>query len=280
MFGSMQHHYPLPNQHPQITARLEQGVLTLRLGTDQAPLALDVPAIELLNQLFWQVAQDPQVRVLVLRGQGRHFGLGLDIQDMESQYAQQPSRVHQALYALRQWGNGQLRRMPQAVLALIQGQCAGAAITLVQGCDIALSEHGAQFSFTAADAHWLALEPAAQPRADWLSARALHFHCVSGQAASGLEAERMGLVTFSHPEESLDEALSDLVTSLGEKDPLALQFTKETLAHVGSMSWDAAVSYTAAKFAEIKARQADRPSTRASAIAGFLAGKNKPGLSG
>jgi hypothetical protein len=47
---------------------------------------------------------------------------------------------------------------------------------------------------------------------------------------------------------------------------------------VGSMSWDAAVSFTAGKFAEIKALQANSASTRTTAIAGFLAGKNKPGL--
>lgn len=272
--------YLLDRQHPRITATLDEGVLTVVLGTDHAPVALDVLAIEFLEQLFWQVGNDAQVRVLVLRGHGEHFGQGLDVPDFERVLAADPARVHHALYTLRRWGNGQLRSLPQPVLALIQGLCAGAAVTLVQGCDIALCAHNAEFSFASRDARWLAQEPGAQPRADWMSARALTYHCLSGQAMDGQQAERAGLVTFSHPAELLAQELSQLVVSLCEKDALALQFTKETLSHVGSMSWDAAVNYTAAKFAEIKARQAEGPSARATAIAGFLAGKSKPGLSG
>jgi hypothetical protein len=72
-----------------------------------------------------------------------------------------------------------------------------------------------------------------------------------------------------------------LIESLKSKDPLALQFTKETLAHCPHMGWDASVSYTAAKFAQIKALQAEAGnSSRAGAIAGFLSGQSKPGLKG
>ena len=48
---------------------------------------------------------------------------------------------------------------------------------------------------------------------------------------------------------------------------MALQFTKETIAHVGTMSWDASVNYTAAKFAELTSRQSGASSSRAIAIA-------------
>jgi trans-feruloyl-CoA hydratase/vanillin synthase len=50
------------------------------------------------------------------------------------------------------------------------------------------------------------------------------------------------------------------------------------LRYVGSMSFDAAISFHAAKLAELKALQAGRPSTRAAAVESFLAGKSKPGL--
>lgn len=276
----MNTNYPLPSKHPLIQASLDAGVLTLTMGIGQAPAALDVPAIESLDQIMCQLTQDTEVRVLVLRGRGRNFGQGLDIQAIEQMHAEDPKRVQHALTIVRHWGDGQLRCLPQPVLAIVQGQCAGAAITLVQGCDLALCDHDAQFRFEERDARWLALKPSAQNRFDGLLARALNYHYLSGLPANGQQAEHMGLVTFSHPADILEHEVSQLVASLCAKDSLALQFTKQTLVEVGSMSWDAAVNYTSAKFAEIKARQAEGPSTRATAIAGFLAGKNKPGLGG
>ena len=62
------------------------------------------------------------------------------------------------------------------------------------------------------------------------------------------------------------------------KDEVALRFTKETLHYVGPMSWDGVVSFTAAKFAELKALQSGRPSSRAAAVDSFLAGRFKPSL--
>jgi enoyl-CoA hydratase/carnithine racemase len=91
------------------------------------------------------------------------------------------------------------------------------------------------------------------------------------------EAQRVGLVTLSFLPEVLSQQIEALATSFCEKDALALQFTKETVAHVPSMTWDASVNFTAAKFAELKSRQAGETSTRAAAVASFLAGKTKPG---
>jgi hypothetical protein len=44
------------------------------------------------------------------------------------------------------------------------------------------------------------------------------------------------------------------------------------------MGWDAVLDYNAAKFAQLKAMQAGRPSARAAAVESFLAGTSKPGL--
>jgi enoyl-CoA hydratase/carnithine racemase len=68
-----------------------------------------------------------------------------------------------------------------------------------------------------------------------------------------------------------------LARELVQKDPIALQFTKESLEHVKSMEWDAALSYNAAKFAELKTLQKGATS-RATSVASFLDGKFKPGL--
>ena len=111
-----------------------------------------------------------------------------------------------------------------------------------------------------------------------MTPRAASYLALSGRAFGGAEAERNGLVTLSFPAADLERETYALARDMAAKDPIALQFTKESLQHVAHMSWDGVLNYGAAKFAELKALQASRPSTRAAAVESFLAGKSKPGL--
>jgi len=111
-----------------------------------------------------------------------------------------------------------------------------------------------------------------------MTQRAADYYTLTGHSFDGREAERNGLATRSVPAASLDAEAQALAAELAAKDAIAVQFTKETLLHVPAMSWDGVLSFTAAKFAELKALQAGRPSTRAAAVESFLAGKSKPGL--
>ena len=54
--------------------------------------------------------------------------------------------------------------------------------------------------------------------------------------------------------------------------------TRSSSVRIRGMDWDAVLNFNAAKFAELKAMQAGRPSPRAAAVESFLAGKSKPGL--
>lgn len=266
--------------HPSITHQLQQGVLTLALGHPTMATHWTVDFVEALNQTFDALATRSDIRVIVLRGAGSDFGLGLDIPDWQACLQRHPLRTQQVARLFERWRSRDLRLLPQPIMAMVTGRCVGAAMSLVEGCDIALAAEDARFELAIAQARWLHTE-AKQPLASQaIASRALFFHALTAQALSAQEAQQIGWLTFCHSTETLEQETLQLAHALSEKDPLALQFTKETLAHVGSMDWDASVSYTAAKFAEIKARQANGPSSRATAIAGFLAGQSKPGLTG
>jgi enoyl-CoA hydratase/carnithine racemase len=110
-----------------------------------------------------------------------------------------------------------------------------------------------------------------------MSARSAMYYSLSGRTFDGHEAERSGFITRAHPAARLQAEVDALAKELVSKDPIALQFTKESLQHVESMSWDAALNYNAAKFAELKTRQQGETS-RAASVASFLEGKSRPGL--
>jgi enoyl-CoA hydratase/carnithine racemase len=255
----------------------EQCVVTLTLGCPQGAWTVDY--VEALDQALNAIGANPEWRVLVLRGD---WSQGLAAADWAEKMQTDRVRVHRALQSLQRWRSRVLPTLPQAVLALIDGPCAGAALALVEGSDLALASETSRFELSAHDGRWLSPAVEADFEAPDAVAASSMLSVLSGTAQSAQQAQNRGWITFSLPPGLLASRADELVASLAEKDPLALRFTKETLAYAPKMSWDASVNYTAAKFAEIKALQAQAggASSRANAIAGFLAGQSKPGLKG
>ncbi len=264
--------------HPLIQAQRQDEVLTLTF-LPQPVRGMTIDWVEALAQQLADLPSPNELRVVVFQGD---WNLSLDLAHWQALRQTQTVRVHRALQQLHRWRTRTLKTLPLALIAVIKGPCAGAALPLVEGCDLALCTPTATFDLPLAQAEWLGTaiegplgaDPAVSP-GDWLQA-------LAGQTMGAAQAQDEGWVTCAVSEAEVPQRLAEWTQSLIDKDPWALQLTKETLAHVPHMDWDASVSYTAAKFAEIKALQAAAggSSTRAHAIAGFLAGQSKPGLKG
>ncbi|MBA2961084.1 MULTISPECIES: hypothetical protein [Ramlibacter] len=141
-----------------------------------------------------------------------------------------------------------LRALPQPVVAMAGGTCEAATVAVLAASDIVFAAHDARFVV------------------------------IDGTVVDAREAEARGIVTCTFPAADLERETQALARDLAAKDPLALRLTKETLAEVGAIAWDAVLDYNAAKVAQLKELQAGRPSSRAAGVASFLAGKSKPGL--
>ena len=264
--------------HPLLQQRQEDRMLTLTLLPQPDP-GVRVECIEALARAFEELPTCPDVRVVILNG---NFDWPLDIPHWQALRQIEPVRTHRALQQMQRWRTAQLKVLPQALMAVVTGPCNGAALTLIEGCDLALCSDDATLGLSAEQAIWLGRETEAAHDESAQAHGASLLHALRGQRLTAQQAQDAGWVTFACPAGALDAKVREITQSLLEKDPLAMQFAKETLAHVPHMNWDASVNYTAAKFAEIKARQAqaEGPSLRANAIAGFLAGQSKPGLRG
>ncbi len=262
----------------QVLAHLADGLLTITLNCPQRNNVIGVQMALDIDRLLQAVATDTEVRVVVLRGAGDNFCAGLDDADFNDAAAHDARQSSSARAAAERCRTRWLRVLPQPVIGMVCGVCAGAAIGLIESCDIVVCADEARFSLpdTADENVLSALSAKAVSRV--MSARAVSLHALTGKPFDGRQAEEFGLVTQSWPAAELARKTHELVAELLSKDALALQFTKETLRHVGAMDWDAVLNFNAAKFAELKSLQAGRPSPRAAAVESFLAGKSKPGL--
>ena len=195
-----------------------------------------------LQQVTTALAFDEEdVRVVVIKGEGDGLSAGFDgIQITKADAL--PDRDQELI-------NSQLARsyqsLAQPVIAMAHGYCMEDAVALLELADVAFSAHD----------------------------------CVFGRdSISAIEASEMGWVTLEFPREELERETYKLAHEWLQKDANALKLAKESLQHVRAMTWDAVLSYTAGKQAELKALQANSTGASAQAVNRFLSGQTKPGL--
>jgi enoyl-CoA hydratase/carnithine racemase len=259
---------------------LEDGVLTIALNRPEEGNAINAEMSAAMGALLPAVAADAAVRVVVLCGAGSDFSCGMEAKDFFDAEGRDTPELRARRYAADDWRTRALRLLPQPVVGMVRGNCRGGALAIIESCDIVFTAGDARFCAVGAREGGLASGPAAKSASEVMTHRAARYFFLTGESFDGAEAERNGLATQSYAPAELEAATYALARDLAAKDATALRFTKETLQHVGAMTWDGVLSFTAAKFAELKALQAGQPSARAAAVQSFLAGKSKPGLGG
>ncbi|HEY7226460.1 MAG TPA: enoyl-CoA hydratase/isomerase family protein [Micromonosporaceae bacterium] len=163
------------------------------------------------------------VRVVVLRGEGRSFSAGLDLSALSGP-ADDPTSIvgiatlaedeANARIAGYQEAFAWLRRPDLISVAAVQGHAIGAGFQLALACDLRICTQDAKFTMAEVS---LGLVPdlgGTKRLVDLVGyARALEI-CVTGRRISADEALRFGLVTSVVELEALDDAVAELTAQL------------------------------------------------------------------
>ena len=137
------------------------GVITLD-RTEKAN-AVDQQTLDEMNEAFEAAAADREVRVIVLRAEGKHFCAGHDISASneaigEGGAGRQAPRTavdwqDRGLQAIYEWETihylGYSRRwrdIPKPTIAAVQGQCIAGGLMLCWPCDLIVASDNARFS--------------------------------------------------------------------------------------------------------------------------------------
>ncbi len=269
----------LPATNLVETRLSEEGILTIALNRPQKRNAMNVELTLEMRGLLEAVRHRRDIRVVIIRGNGDGFCAGMDIKDFFDSTERSETTLEEARAASNEWRVRLLRHLPQPTIAMVHGFCFGGAFSVVEACDIAFCADNTRFALSEINFGHFPAGPVAKSVSLAMDRRSASYYALSGRTFNGPQAQQSGIVTLSFPADQLEAETLRLAHDLTTKDPIALQFTKESLEHVHSMSWDAALNYNAAKFAELKTLQKGATS-RAAAVEGFLDGKFKPGISG
>lgn len=222
----------------------EGGVLWLTLNRPARLNALDVALVTELRALFQGLRQRPDIRVVMIRGAGRGFCAGLDLQASPEDLDTRP--VEALLDAQRDIAEIviAMRRAPQPIIALVQGPASGGGFAIALGADVRLATPEAKFNASFIKLGLSACDIGVSyflPRMVGASVAAELM--LTGDMIGADRAERLGLVSRVVPAAELEGEGRALAARMLAATPLGLRLTKEALTHaIDAPSLEAAVA--------------------------------------
>lgn len=218
------------------------GVAVLTINRPAQMNALNESLLQDLKEAIQQLEGDTDVRVVVVTGAGeKAFVAGADIAAMAV-------KDQVAAKAFSEFGHeifSKLERLPQPVIAMIQGVAFGGGCELAMACDIRIASEKARFSQPEVGLGITAGFGGTQrlPRIVGRSKASLMLF--SGRIIDAPTALAMGLVDQIVPVSELRETVMALAKTISEQDPFAVRQTKQCIRHGLECSLDAGLSYEA-----------------------------------
>ena len=247
----------------RLTAGRESGVLTLTLNRPDKRNALDTTMIEALLQRLEEAELDAEVRVVALRGAGKDFCAGADLQELLDS-ADRPAEENARSAARLGEIFLRMRALPKPVVAVVHGRALAGGCGLASACDLIVARADAQLGYPEIRRGFVPAMVMTMLRRT--TTEKIAFELVAtGRILSAEEARAVGLVTRVVPEATFEAEIADLLSTLASASGSALALIKRQLYELEGRSFAEGVQLGA----EVNALARSSPDFRR-AVAAFL----------
>jgi len=197
---------------------------TLVLNRPERRNALNPSLMEAFQKKLDALSQDPELRVLILKGEGEHFCAGADLVWMKESISLSAEENEADAAMLRKLLSS-LATFPVPIIALVQGAVFGGAIGLVASCDIVLASPDARFCFSETK---LGLIPAViSPYVQYtMPLRVLQRYWLTAEAFTAEEALAWHFIHKIAPRAEWRAILQGWLNQLLHNGPQALRMSK------------------------------------------------------
>ena len=201
-----------------------RGVATVTLNRPEVNNAYDAGLINGVLAAMDELGSKPNLRVVVLKGNGKHFQAGADlkwINGVRPKSADENEAVSRATFEAVQ----RLNTLPIPTVALVQGGCFGGGTGVISACDVVIAADNALFSIT--EVRWGLTAAIIIPQlCDAIGVRQVRRYALTGERFGAEEARRIGLVHEVVALAELEAAGAKVVEQLLGNGPEALAETK------------------------------------------------------
>ena len=201
-----------------------RGVATLTLNRPEIANAYDEDLLRAMTAALEMIATDDAVRALVIRGAGKHFQAGADINWLNRLSHKGPEENHAASIVTVRFSKT-LNELPRPTIAMIHGACFGGGVGIACCVDVALATPDALFAISEVR-HGIAPTPISTHMVNAIGLRQTRRYALTGERFGAEEAARIGLVHEVIATEYMETRLAQVLEAILLGAPGAIARTK------------------------------------------------------
>ncbi|MBX2824435.1 MAG: enoyl-CoA hydratase [Gammaproteobacteria bacterium] len=214
-------------------------VATLTLNRPAKFNALSEELLTAIQVELDDIAQSETVQVVVIAAAGKAFCAGHDLKQMR----ETPDEAYyQTLFAQCGRMMQTLTRLPQPVVAKVQGMATAAGCQLVAACDLAVAASDVQFAVSGVNLGLFCSTPSVALSRNVSRKRAFEM-LVTGDFIDTEKAKDWGLINDAVDAAQLDNRVDELVDKILHKPPVAIRTGKTMFYRQLSEQLDSAYQY-------------------------------------
>ncbi len=216
----------------------EDYVGEITLNRPKQGNAFNTPMASELEKVLWELDKDRKVRVILLKGSGKAFCVGIDVSEFPGktpiEYRNWIANMGKSLITIG--------RISKPVIAQVQGAAAAIGAGLVAAADLAIVSEDATFGLTAINVGLNCIGPAVPVSRSVGRKRALEL-LLYGEMITAQRAFEIGLVNRVVKGSELEQAAREWAAVLARKSPLAVQTAKKAFYMAADMEYFTSLEY-------------------------------------
>lgn len=213
-------------------------VATITLNRADKHNAQNEPFLQQLNAAWERAAEDEDVRVILLRAEGKHFSAGHDVSEEAIRDGAfnkiRTTIAERGLLGIHEWEakhylgySRRWRDIPKPSIAAVQGACIAGGLLLAWPCDLIVAADDARFSDPVV---LMGIGGVEYHGHTWeLGPRKAKEMLFTARPIDAQEAERRGMVNRVVPRDRLDEEALALAREIAQMHPHALAMAKRAV---------------------------------------------------
>src|SRR5215210_922492 len=204
---------------------VEDGVATLWLNRPEVKNCVNWGLLTQLGAALERAEEDDDVRVVVIRGRGRTFCAGADLNMLDSEFLGTTNNsVKIAQVSARTFDRA--FNLAKPTIAVVEGYAVAGGFELMISCDFCIAADDARIGdFHIRRALFGGAGPIYRlPR--YIGLRKTKELLFTGKLLSGAECEAWGLANVSAPSEAIEQAVAEFVAPMLDKSQFTMRITK------------------------------------------------------
>jgi enoyl-CoA hydratase len=241
------------NKYEHFKLLVTDHIANVIINRPEKANALVERAWEEMKEIFEECNENPDVRVVILSGEGKHFCAGIDMETLMNlsrfgeieDEGRKREKLRQFILKLQDTVTA-IEKCRKPVIAAIHRACVGGAVDIVTACDMRYCTEDAYFSVKEIDLGLVADVGSLQRLPTIIAPGMVAEMAYTGRNVEGKEAQKIGLVNACFPDkETMMNQVKELAGMIASKSPLSIRGTKEMLLYKRDHSVSDSLNYMA-----------------------------------